>query len=355
MPYISDPMSKQFQLHTKTVCLTYSNVCQQSVPDSRFWDLVSPSLGVESKLAGNLESPGIDDNAKKLADAIYAELRDRVDSRGVGITYAIIAIEKHDDGKPHIHVGFKCDAQLRSKDCRLFDIDGVHPCIEPAKSFPKWRAYCQKDGVFYEYGNVSGFTTKLVRITPEELITLARSMNKAEFLAYCSVHKYMYAPQVWEEAHPDLTSTLLDITPIEGTYDPKFDRLITNMIWEQDKALLLVGKSGIGKTTWAKRTIKKPCLMVSHLDDLRKFNPDFHNAILFDDVSIKHLPDTAQIHMVDYHNPRSIHCRYATARIPSGIQKIFTCNTVPVNWDMAAIQRRCQLVFCTEMVLRDLQ
>lgn len=347
MPYIPDPMSnKQFQLHTKTICLTYSNVKQQleSVqhPMGLWADLFTDAMGDATR-------------TKELADSFYARISDRIDSRRVGIRYCIIAFEKHADGNPHVHIGIKCDTQFRSKDPRIFDLDDVHPCIEPAKSFPKWRAYCQKDENYYEYGAISDFTTKVVRITPQELITLAKSMNKAEFLAYCSVHKYMYAPQVWEEAHPDLASTLLDITPVEGTYDPKFDRLVTNMIWEQDKALLLVGKSGIGKTTWAKRTIKKPCLMVSHLDDLRKFNPDFHNAILFDDVSIKHLPDTAQIHMVDYHNPRSIHCRYATARIPSGIQKIFTCNTVPVNWDMEAIQRRCQLVFCTEMVLRDLQ
>lgn len=84
---------------------------------------------------------------------------------------------------------------------------------------------------------------------------------------------------------------------------------------------------------------------MSHIDDLRKFRPNYHVSILFDDVSITHMPETAQIHMLDQENPRSIHCRYGTARIPAGTVKIFTCNSVPVDTASAAISRRVQILF----------
>lgn len=171
-------------------------------------------------------------------------------------------------------------------------------------------------------------------------------MTEGEFLAYCSVHRLLYAKAIWDTYHTDTIMTLTNDMSFAGNIDPRFESLISQAELHEHLTLLIVGEAGIGKTTWAKKTIPKPCLFVTHIDDLRKFKVGYHVSILFDDVCVTHFPETAQIHLVDYENPRSVHVRYGTARIPAGIRKIFTCNSIPVSVSHPAISRRSQILFC---------
>lgn len=104
---------------------------------------------------------------------------------------------------------------------------------------------------------------------------------------------------------------------------------------------VIVGPPGIGKTQWAKCHFKNP-LMVRHMDDLRQFDAKFHDGILFDDMDFKHMPRTAQIHLLDWWDNASIHCRYSNAFIPKETKKIFTANEFPFN-DDGAIARRIEV------------
>ena len=105
------------------------------------------------------------------------------------------------------------------------------------------------------------------------------------------------------------------------------------------KSLVLLGPSGIGKTGWAKQNIPKPALFISHIDDLKRIHPEI-KGLIFDDMDFKHWPETAQIHIVDRENTRSINVKHSTVTIPSGIAKIFTCNSFPFKIDTLAIDRR---------------
>lgn len=187
---------------------------------------------------------------------------------------------------------------------------------------------------------------KKTDVDEDELIAAAKSMGEGEFLAYCSVNRLLYAKAIWDNYHTDTIMTLTQDMTFEGDIDPRFARLVENTELHNNLTLLIVGEAGIGKTTWAKKTIPKPCLFVTHIDDLRKFKVGFHVSILFDDVSVTHFPETAQIHLVDWENPRSVHVRYGTARIPAGITKVFTCNTFPVSIQHPAIARRTQVLLC---------
>lgn len=115
------------------------------------------------------------------------------------------------------------------------------------------------------------------------------------------------------------------------------------IIFEEGYAHVLVGPSGCGKTSYLKSLFPE-ALFVSHMDDLTQFDSDMHSAIIFDDMSFTHMPRTAQIHVVDYDDDRSIHVRYQTAFIPAGTKKFFTTNIREIfDLEDAAIKRRVKV------------
>lgn len=147
-----------------------------------------------------------------------------------------------------------------------------------------------------------------------------------------------YAKFFWTRVHQD------DSTIMEDEHNGIVRDDLNNLKWNNWKTLVLIGPSGVGKTTWAKRVAPKPCLFVSHIDALKQFRNGFHKSIIFDDVDFSHYPRTSQIHIVDYDNPRHLHCRHATAFVPQGTHKIFTANSDPLSFGDEAIRRRCHII-----------
>lgn len=109
------------------------------------------------------------------------------------------------------------------------------------------------------------------------------------------------------------------------------------------QSVILIGASNIGKTQFAKSQFTNHCFC-SHIEDLKKFDEHIHDGILFDDMDFKHMPRTAQIHLTDWDEDRSIHARYVNIRIPAHTKKIFTCNTMCVDIDDEAIYRRVSVI-----------
>lgn len=309
------------QLNSKTLCLTY--------PD---WHGDEPDSHIHDRLWSFLKqwSP----------------------------VYTLVARELHADGRPHLHAAVRCSLPCRIRSCRILDIAGNHPNIQPARKWSAWIQYCKKDGKYSERGEDPAFD-KPARpgqkelVPPELIIKNAKELTKGEFLVWMSTNHLQYAPVIWDSFHKDTMITISQGEIIKGTVNPIFQKLIAQVNWIEEKCLILVGESGIGKTTYAKQIIPKPALFITHIDDLKKFEPDYHKSILFDDVCFNHYPVQSQIHLVDYENPRSIHVRYGTARIPAGVAKIFTCNEDPINLTHPAIRRRVQVVRCDVLALKD--
>jgi len=81
------------------------------------------------------------------------------------------------------------------------------------------------------------------------------------------------------------------------------------------------------------------------MDGLVEFRSDYHEAIIFDDMSFSHMPRTAQIHLLDWDDDRRIHVRYTTVVIPKYTKKIFTSNMLDLfDLNDSAISRRVEIV-----------
>ena len=201
-----------------------------------------------------------------------------------------------------------------------------HPNIQATQDDEDWNKYVKKDNNFIEFGEVE----------LDNLYDIARQKDHDEFYEVCRKKRisYQYAKEAWDSTRK-VDTTLTNESEIQGTYDPRMGWIDLN---QPTKSTIIIGPSGMGKTVFAKTKSAKPALFVSHIDDLRQLGPQ-HKSIIFDDMVFKHMPIQAQIHLVDRFEPRSIHVRYGTVKIPAGIEKWFTCNEQPFN-DHEAIRRR---------------
>lgn len=93
-----------------------------------------------------------------------------------------------------------------------------------------------------------------------------------------------------------------------------------------NKAVLLWGPGGTGKTEFALAHFEKP-LFVRHIDALRDFRPGFHDGVVFDDMDFSHWPHGSRVHILDMARPAQIHCRYSHAVLPRGTRRIFCSNS----------------------------
>lgn len=256
-----------------------------------------------------------------------------------GIRRIIICSEKHSDGNEHRHAGIEFESRRDIRNERLFDFKGFHPSIERAKNWKKCVRYCRKDG---EYSYWPEDEQHLSSGSEEEEADPGNFDKEQDWLRYCISKNigYGFANRLWELSKVDHGTVIDEFTEILGTISDNrlgFERPA------RDKCSVVIGPTGVGKTTWAKRYCIKPTLWVRHIDELRRFNGEFHNSIIFDDMTFSHQPVTAQIHLVDQDDDSAIHCRYKVAKIPKDTQKIFTCNVRPFS-ENAAIDRRIHVI-----------
>ena len=252
---------------------------------------------------------------------------------GLGAKHYVVAIERHQSGEHHVHAVAKFGRKLDSTDCKLFDVFGVHPNIQSARSYGACVAYCKKDANFLEE-TLPESESVSAAITINHF-DLARDLTFEEWVNYCIDMKiaYGYCDRIWKEVNNISVCTISDSDIIVGSLCDSLSTLTPILT----KSMVLIGQPGCGKTTWAKLHAPKPCLFVTHFDVLREFKD--HKSIIFDDMDFKHLPRTSQIHLVDMENTRAVHRRYGITIVPANTFKIFTANEFPFMED-PAIRRR---------------
>lgn len=262
------------------------------------------------------------------------------------VRYVLVAEEFHEDGNAHLHACVEFEDK-HCKDVRWLDVTWEDKSYHPNKQDPrKWEAcknYTKKyDKDFIELDLHDVWPEEEEREVEMDVQEKCFSFDKEEdWYAYCISNKisFQFCQYFWNRLHRDYC-TITDQSIIERKICSALETF--NLPGDTRRSIVLRGSSGIGKTTWAKTNAPKPCLFVSHIDQLKMFRPGFHKSIIFDDVSFLHTPRTNQIALVDCDNTRAIHCRHSVATIPAGVAKIFTCNEWPVDKSDEAIARRCR-------------
>lgn len=282
---------------------------------------------------------------------------------------AVIARELHQDGNSHFHAYVELDRPIDRNVTTQFDIDGVHPNIAPKRTKSEKTAarnYCRKETDWINYGyddDESDSGSDTARTVREKLNLLEAANNSASWaeflqLAYEQDVPFAYAKSAWESATTRTAQTIVDGEDVPGTIS---DPGLLNLRFDPDndpdgecqRAWVVQGPTGVGKTTWALRNFPRPLLVVSQIDDLKALRPGYHRSIVFDDVTFagdEHgkgaWPVTAQIHMLDFFLQRSVRCRYINAVIPAGMYKCFTANygRYPLSGD-PAVDRRVKNIF----------
>lgn len=249
------------------------------------------------------------------------------------VHWARVCLESHATGGTHIHAVARWNARVQSRNPRFLDCQGFHPNIQSIRSIKRALDYVSKDGEFIDYGPVPAGSAK-----DENWVELASKSSRADFMstAFAAGLSQNWAREFWDLGSGKQTAEIRESYEATLSWESEF---LQNLSLPENKCAVLIGPTGCGKSSWAKRVCPKPALWVSHMDVLRMFRPDYHQSIIFDDMAFHHLPLQSQIHLVDWIDCRQIHCRYGYATIPAKTVKIFTCNERPFV-DHPAIERR---------------
>jgi len=245
-----------------------------------------------------------------------------------------IVHENSDPENPyeHTHAAFKWKKSKDSANPRYFDIDGIHPNIQPVKTH-------DHEVNIWEYHGKEGSVARIKSDQgPGDYVTHIDRIRKAETLAEACTIAGVEIKSVSDVLH------IRNDVPRDPKRVKRFGREHFILQVPDDwRCLFIYGPTNTGKTQWAIAQFHNP-LIISELDDLRSFDPATHDGIVFDDVNLSKFDRNMCIFITDWDEARQIKCRYRNARIPAHTRKIFTSNfsfetTFPPD-EAGAIRRR---------------
>lgn len=267
----------------------------------------------------------------------------------------LIAQEQHMDGTFHLHAYLRLDHKMNIKDERKFDLllDGerYHPNIQGARSPKAVIKYVCKDGKYVT--NMSQSTIdEAIRNNVKVGDLYKEAMEKAKD-NIDEAMKVLEHPKTYRDlaVHGEAIERNLRARKKQKT-DPKFslDLFKVNFEWDKTKTLVLWGPTNTGKTSLAKALLPN-ALFVRHIDALKEYKSGHYTGLIFDDMSFKHWPREAQIHLLDTDNVSQINVKHSIAIIPEGTPRIITTNMMPseilmlniMSPEECALSRRVQL------------
>lgn len=248
---------------------------------------------------------------------------------GERLKYVVVGQELHQDKTKHVHILIKYDRQRDSTDPHVFDyvVDPTkHGNYQVTRSTAKCARYCCKDGdVLAEGIDITPYMPKRGKFdVVAEMIKNGISINDIAKTEPGFVMQNLRKLQDFKKFIEKDTSPLRPTYPAETFTEP---------LQALDKALLIWGDSGLGKSEFARAHFPNGFLEVGHADRLLDLDTSKHTGIIFQDCSFNHWPIEGVIHLLDMNAEAQLHVRYQVASIPIGFPRVFTHNNYNPFYD----------------------
>lgn len=261
------------------------------------------------------------------------------------IKQLVISKETSENQYKHYHVFIEVDKRPNITNPRKLDINGIHgdyKAIRNKSEKTKVITYISKQGQTISKG--INLKTEILKSVQKPF---DRFIYKCEFLGY---HPRILLKncQNMESYDTDLFEILVDYEKSPAKYDRYINRrspltpvknkplfihlsLLSKLNqWKPEKkALYLFGRSGIGKTTLAIQIAKDKGLVIRHKDEMKKVDPNNHQAIIFDDMSFSSYSRESCINLLDMDMPLQFDVKGSMIQVPNSIPRIFTSNHPP--------------------------
>jgi len=248
---------------------------------------------------------------------------------------------------PHTHVAFQAEKRMQTRNPRLLDYQDIHPNIKPINN----NQHAEEIVEYHQKAPV--------------LIRQSSGCPRKKTLDY---YDQIVAAPTFKEAcviAGVVCKTMGDVATFRThqSREQSIPPLDTCYCWTLEApanftSLFVTGKTGTGKTRWAIHLFQS-CLLVSHMEDLKRFMPSLHDGIVFDDMDFRTLTPAACIHLLDWEMPRTLNVKHGSVTIPARTRKVFTSN-LPFGSCMPpcepehfqALMRRVQIIQVTEPLFK---
>lgn len=246
----------------------------------------------------------------------------------------VVGRELHQDGTPHLHAYVSLRAKCNIRNSSALDLRGedgtlYHGNYQAARSGKAAYEYVTKDGDYTVFGEVESFET-LRQKRENHLAAIEQCTSEQEFLAYVFLNGLSSSAQIlrpyWQNSRrTKLRQALFD--PESFLELPTFEEHLQRAR-DEDKALLVIGPTGIGKTQWIiHRFREEQTIRVTAWDDLRNCAEDT-KVVIFDDFAFGERSRQDLLHLFDVPTARSVRCRYSNGLLAPRTTMILIGNSV---------------------------
>jgi hypothetical protein len=253
--------------------------------------------------------------------------------------------EEGDDveGYEHTHAAWLFAAAGDCSNVKVWDHGDAHPHIKNRRSMP-WMQYLFET---YHKGHKVAKDGKKFYKAPEAIEQSDVSTWNPKRIAIEQVVKTSDVLEAFEIADVGIKS-IGDVLAVrrecatkrkhEHEWDEDATGEFVDKPWDRKKALVMIGDSQCGKTAWACKQFENPVL-VCELNELKNFNYDGVDGIVFDEADFAKFKRKTQIFMNDLKYTRTIKVADYTITLPKGMPRIF-CNNQSCFLDLPEIRNR---------------
>jgi len=255
---------------------------------------------------------------KPPADLILSEVIERF-NEACPCVWIVVGRELHKDGTPHFHLACNLETRLDTTNPRFFDeLFYKHGNYQVMRSQAKCIRYCIKDGDFlaegidmtkYVKALDNQYEKAMQASTVKEGLAILRKASPGDYMRNYQRYEYVLQKHIIRPTVPKYTLANFNAEPLDLSLPA-----------------VIYGETNCGKTQFAMAHFKSP-LLISHIDQLKHWDPSNYDGLVFDDMLFSHWPYNSIIHLLDIDEDRYIHCRNTNGFIPQGTKKIFVINS----------------------------